>query len=207
MKMLFVSDLHGAMDVLKKMILLENPSVVLGVGDIAEYWFDDFIIPTYAVIGNHERWLMVNHVRNYQELKARLQLIKNLNVLETGKIYNIDIYKIVGLNGNFTTSINESWKNAIKKLRSRKIKVDFLLSHEPPLGIADLSSGKHSGSRIARDALELLKPRFMICGHVHEAQAEIHDETLVLTLGKGQDGCYATFYDGNIKIKQIKMET
>ncbi|MES2196238.1 MAG: metallophosphoesterase [Pseudomonadota bacterium] len=45
-----------------------------------------------------------------------------------------------------------------------------LVSHSPPLGIADQQKdGRHAGSAALRDAIVQHQPRITICGHVHNA--------------------------------------
>lgn len=59
-----------------------------------------------------------------------------------------------------------------------------LVSHSPPLGIADQQKdGRHSGSAALRDAIAQHQPRITICGHVHNgwgqsgtiAQTPVHN--------------------------------
>ncbi len=63
---------------------------------------------------------------------------------------------------------------------------DVLVSHSPPQGVADrhLAMG-HIGSTAVRDAAERLRPKFLLCGHVHDdwgTQGDIGD-TRVINLG------------------------
>jgi Icc-related predicted phosphoesterase len=45
-----------------------------------------------------------------------------------------------------------------------------LVSHSPPLGAVDASSrGNGLGSRAVRDAVLRLRPRLVVCGHIHES--------------------------------------
>lgn len=59
-----------------------------------------------------------------------------------------------------------------------------LVSHSPPLGIADQQKdGRHSGSAALREAIAQHQPRITICGHVHNgwgqsgtiAQTPVHN--------------------------------
>lgn len=60
-----------------------------------------------------------------------------------------------------------------------------LVLHSPPLGHADVSSGRHLGSAAIRDAIARRTSPLAVCGHIHEswgAESSI-GETKVLNLG------------------------
>ncbi|MFW8635727.1 metallophosphoesterase family protein [Cribrihabitans pelagius] len=46
---------------------------------------------------------------------------------------------------------------------------DILISHSPPKGVADMTSGGVSvGSKAVRAAAERVQPQLLLCGHVHD---------------------------------------
>lgn len=49
-------------------------------------------------------------------------------------------------------------------------RLDILVTHSPPLGACDeIARGQHTGSRAISEAIPLLRPRLVVCGHVHPA--------------------------------------
>jgi len=208
MMIVLVSDLHGDFTSLERMIALEMPDFIIGAGDLTEYWYDEFMIPIYTIFGNHENWLMINHVRDQQRLQTQLKRIKNLNVLETGQLYEVNGYTIAGLNGNFAKYPREPWHIVMEDVETcKKLQhVDFFISHEPPRGVADVLHKNHVGNDQVREILDRIKPRFMICGHIHRPQKERYEDTTVITLGKGSHGHYAIFHDGKIEMKKLSDE-
>lgn len=49
-------------------------------------------------------------------------------------------------------------------------RVDILVTHAPPKGVADRSSAGHSlGSTAILAAIETMQPRFCLCGHIHDS--------------------------------------
>jgi Icc-related predicted phosphoesterase len=61
---------------------------------------------------------------------------------------------------------------AALKAAANKIPVgtDVLISHGPPFGVGDKNAeGLHIGSRELSVRIEAIRPRLVVCGHVHEA--------------------------------------
>lgn len=63
---------------------------------------------------------------------------------------------------------------------------DVLVSHSPPFEAVDLSSnGRRLGSRAIRAAVERIRPKLVVCGHIHASggqQTKI-GETIVINAG------------------------
>lgn len=52
-------------------------------------------------------------------------------------------------------------------------RVDILVTHAPPKGVADRSSsGRSLGSAAILAAIETMQPRFCLCGHIHDSWGE-----------------------------------
>ncbi|MDR5683679.1 MAG: metallophosphoesterase [Armatimonadota bacterium] len=66
---------------------------------------------------------------------------------------------------------------------------DVLVVHEPPYGVLDRTrTGQHIGSRSVRDFVLRLRPRLVVCGHVHESPGiKPLGETTVVNCTMGDD--------------------
>ncbi|MDF0601053.1 metallophosphoesterase family protein [Psychromarinibacter sp. C21-152] len=63
---------------------------------------------------------------------------------------------------------------------------DILVTHSPPKGVADVTSGGQSvGSVAIREAVERIRPKLALCGHIHDSwgQEGTIGTTRVVNLG------------------------
>lgn len=57
--------------------------------------------------------------------------------------------------------------------------IDILISHTPPYGILDKNiEGEHCGSIELRNAMMRVKPKYLVCGHLHECGGKEIDLTM-----------------------------
>jgi Icc-related predicted phosphoesterase len=171
------------------------------------------IAPVYMMWGNLEisdkrtkqYWKMFGVKVPF--LRANIKKIKNLRIIErkTTKIKGIKI----GAIGFF---VEDSWVRTFnpsqdevkfKKVerKTKKIKgilggfgkVDILLTHMPPYGILDIVNnpaapkswqGKHAGSKLILDYIKKEHPKYVFCGHIHEAAGQTKlGKTEIFNLG------------------------
>ena len=68
--------------------------------------------------------------------------------------------------------------------------VDVLLLHGCPAGLADKTPDRgRGGQRCLRDAVQSMRPRLTLCGHLHRFQrADLPDGRAVLNTGYGAEG-------------------
>jgi Icc-related predicted phosphoesterase len=64
---------------------------------------------------------------------------------------------------------------------------DIIISHSPPLGYGDMTDvyhgSTHAGTKFLNDAIKRVEPKFVICGHIHEARgAYMHDDTAIFNV-------------------------
>lgn len=67
----------------------------------------------------------------------------------------------------------------------QKSRDSILISHSPPYNILDkIHSGKHVGSKILLKSIKRYEPKYVLCGHIHEAKSEKKiGKTKVINLG------------------------
>ncbi|MCK5624451.1 metallophosphoesterase [Candidatus Pacearchaeota archaeon] len=126
---------------------------------------------------------MINNMKNIFLVKNRLRKINNLRVgfLE----YFVDTswvneFKPKDFKKEMKKAKNETSK--AKKVLKKFKKIDILVCHQPPYGILDKVSnkydppkkwiGKHAGSKVILEYTKKKQPRYVFCGHIHEAKGK-----------------------------------
>lgn len=136
-----------------------------------EYWFDDEDVISYT----DREFIEVDYFAdelNLSKERFSIQTTKDgLNILMIPLSSPID---------NFYGKWNDPWafhydyegvdemnvKDMI--LKSGK-KIDIISTHQPPYGYGDmLPEGRRVGSKFILELIEQLKPKLVVCGHIHE---------------------------------------
>ncbi len=129
---------------------------------------------------------------------------KNLINKWTGK-YNLKNQNFIFFDLTYESSTireeslkKEFFKNRMKKNPRRERKLNnllkenpdsILISHNPPYGCVDKAyNGKHVGSKILSQAIKKHQPKYVFCGHIHEAKGKAKiRKTEVYNLGSHGD--------------------
>jgi Icc-related predicted phosphoesterase len=71
--------------------------------------------------------------------------------------------------------------------------IDILVCHQPPYGFLDQTNhpsapkewkGKHAGSKVILNYIKEYQPKYVFCGHIHEAEGKIKiGKTEIYNLG------------------------
>ncbi|MBI2106933.1 metallophosphoesterase [Candidatus Woesearchaeota archaeon] len=146
-------------------------------------------IPTLLVLGNAEMSNReIEKLNKDFEFKLRSQeneikKFKNIKVINK-KIINFKGLKIAGL--SFFRK-----EKSVKKFLSKAKNLDILLIHNPPYKILDtainknLKRPKHLGSKIILSYIKSKKPKYVVCGHIHEAKGvEKLNNTTIINAGQ-----------------------
>jgi Icc-related predicted phosphoesterase len=191
MKLLVFSDLHKDYHTASKLIeLSDTVDVVVGAGDfcIARRGLTEIIValsaikkPTVLVPGNSE---------SMEEMLEACRPWTNARVLH-GSQTTIDGITFFGIGGGIPITPFGAWSYDFSEKEAYNLLRDcpasgVLVSHSPPRGALDVSSGgKNLGSQAVRDTVNVKKPQLVVCGHIHGSAGQIDriGETTVINAG------------------------
>lgn len=173
MKLLLFSDLHTDTAAASRLVLLsDGVDVVIGAGDFANARngisscidvLCQIRVPTVLVPGNNE---------SHDELVTACKSWTRAKVLH-GSGVEIGGHHFFGLGGGIPVTPFGSWSYDFSEDEGARLLVNcpsgaVLISHSPPKGAVDVSSsGRSLGSTAVRDAIARLKPKLVVCGHIH----------------------------------------
>lgn len=179
MKLLLFSDLHvnahAARDLSER---ARDADVLVGAGDFANIRRDLHVCldilrevdrPVVMVAGNNE---------STEELRDACRGWPGAVVLH-GSGVEIDGVSFFGLGGGVPVTPFGSWSYDLTEDEAAGLLAEapagcVLVSHSPPKGAVDVSSrGQSLGSVAVRDAIERLRPRLVVCGHIHACAGEV----------------------------------
>ncbi len=191
MKLLVFSDLHSDFRTAAKLVELSNTvDAVVGAGDfcVARQGLDEIITPfaditkpTVLVPGNSE---------SNKELVQACRSWKSARVLH-GSQTTIDEITFFGIGGGIPITPFGSWSYDFSEEEATDLLRDcpaggVLVSHSPPAGVLDVSSGGRSlGSQAVRKTIDIKQPKLVVCGHIHGSAGKIDriGETTVINAG------------------------
>lgn len=217
MRLLIVSDIHGRVEALEKVITREEHDLLLIAGDMASYsgmrdWRDvaDVIDRTgakaVAVPGNVDDLESIG-----SHLSGKLVVLH----AEAVEIEGITIAGVGGGTGfpslGYRYFTDEHMGRELKKLEKKlgDKKVHILLTHTPPYGtkVDILYSGEHAGSVNLRNFIEARQPILNPCGHVHESRGiDKIGETTIINPGPLMWRYYAIAEIEENKTQKIEMK-
>jgi len=138
-------------------------------------------------------------VRGMENVRVINNQIANFKSLRIGGLeYFVDVSWVREFKpSDYKEKMRDAKKQSDKarEILRRFQDVDILLCHQPPHGILDkvsfasapkLWKGKHAGSKIILDYVQRKHPRYVFCGHIHEAEGMRRiGKTEVYNLGLG----------------------
>ena len=140
---------------------------------------------------------IVNKINNVHLVKNQLRIINKLRIgfLE----YFVDTCWIKEFGEKDKKRINKSKKETekAKRILKRFKNLDILVCHQPPYNILDKVNfpgapsywkNKHAGSKIILDYVKKYQPKYVFCGHIHEAKGKAKiGKTQIYNVGNNGD--------------------
>ena len=192
MKFLTFTDLHEDKKVLKELVKRaseDDVDFLITAGDMTEFGkglryvlkgLDSIGKLVYLIPGNHESDNMLNQVL------ADYPNCINFNK----KALKLGDYFLLGYGGGGFAmeapefrKISRDWYS---KYQDKKI---ILVTHGPPFGTkVDVLEERHVGNKDFRKFIDRIKPKLVICGHLHETVGVIDEVGKTKILNPGWDG-------------------
>jgi len=173
MKILAFSDLHHSTSRAAALVQAsQEADLVIGAGDFCNMRnrLDDALAllsgiraPMVVVPGNAE---------STDELRGAA--LPNMTVLH-GDAHDFDDLSLFGLGYGVPPTPFGEWSCDLGETQAADMlstctSADILITHSPPRGVGDITSGGLSvGSVAIRDAITRIQPRLAICGHIHDS--------------------------------------
>jgi len=162
------------------------------------YFSQGFPIPMYAIYGNHEDWRLFQPYLRFRWYKESHRpfydehvKIRNFHPLETGKVYEIQGIRIMGINGIWAKTprkVSHYLESDVDKCKDKE--VDIFLSHEPPKGIVDYKRNINMGRETIKEIIESLDFRYAFFGHIHTRLHTANKRKHYITLPRINRGFY-----------------
>lgn len=197
MRLLHISDIHCSYSKLKRVLEEENYDLAVITGDFECYEISDilsdFANKTLAITGNMDD----SHIDD---------ILSELGININCQIQVVKGYSFIGISGR---GHDKNVEMAIKTLSNLNTKVDVILSHYPPYGTKVDKAIKmmHVGSRSLNKLVAEYKPKYLLCGHIHESPGiDKLGSTIIINPGPlGLRGSYAIIKldTGDIKLKKL----
>jgi Icc-related predicted phosphoesterase len=178
-RLLLFSDLHADADSARDLVdRARSADVLVGAGDFGNVRRSLRVCldilrtvdrPVVMVAGNNE---------TTDELRDACRGWSGAFVLH-GEGVEIGGVEFFGLGGGVPVTPFGAWSYDLTEDEATELLAGapegcVLVSHSPPKGAVDVSSrGQSLGSVAVRDAIERIRPRLVVCGHIHARGGEV----------------------------------
>jgi uncharacterized protein len=147
--------------------------------------------PAVLVPGNNE---------SADELASSCRVWGGCHVLH-GAAANVNEVTFYGVGGGIPVTPFGSWSYDFDEQQAAALLAAapvgcVLVVHSPPKGVVDVSSrGGSIGSTAIRDAVERVRPRLVVCGHVHASNGRVGELAGVPVVNAGPSGITWELHD------------
>ena len=191
MRILAFSDLHHARGRAEALVAASDAAdLVIGAGDFCNMRQD--LAGAMNLLGGISKPFVVVPGNAESDAELRDAAHAGTHVLH-GAGVEIDGLRLFGLGYGVPETPFGAWscdlsEPAAAAMLSQCDAADILITHSPPKGVVDRTSGGMSvGSVAIRAAIERLQPGLAVCGHIHDSwgQEGLIGRTRVVNLGPG----------------------
>ena len=186
MKIITLSDTHRK----EQLVDLPEGDMIIHSGDFDIYneWHFDKLLFWFNRVAkqyNHVIWIAGNHDLYFQGMfneEIQKELPNNVHYLYNCMV-TIEGIKIWG--SPYSTQFgNWAFMGHLDELKGIWSTIpedtDIIITHSPPFGINDQVRGISQGCPALRDRIKEIKPKYHICGHIHEHGTKIYcDENTI----------------------------
>ncbi|HIE52016.1 MAG TPA: hypothetical protein EYP85_09675 [Armatimonadetes bacterium] len=200
LKILAVSDMHGQLEPVHRLVAEHTPDLLLCCGD----WGDPGEVLEEDLLSLQEQTYILTVFGNHddRDLLARLRNRDGSPILlEQGELREVGGLHLAGISGIWAKShrrphyvTEEDVAAFVERLQGQPLEV--LLTHGCPVGLADRTPrGTHGGKRCFLHAFRTLAPQVHLCGHLHlQQQYQTKSGQIVLNIGYTAAGDYALLW-------------
>ncbi len=216
MKIVVLTDIHGAYDRAEAIVRREAPDAVIVGGDLTTVGSVDearkAIVRLRTVCSS--LWCVAGNM----DLPAHDDLFLTMGVSINGRGVILDNVGICGASAAPHSMLHTPYEVAEeeigRRLRSgyrdiQQAAVRICVPHAPPYGtkVDIIHSGLHVGSTAVREFIEEAKPHVVLCGHIHEGRGRDHLEgTQIINCGSAAHGYYASVTtDKDLRVESMHM--
>lgn len=194
MKLLLFSDLHCDTAAARSLARrAKGFDVLVGAGDFGNLRKNLAACLDVLRAAGRPLVLVAGNNESTDELAAHRRDWPDAHVLH-GSSLLLDAVTFFGLGGGVPVTPFGSWSYDFTEGEAAGLLATcpagcVLVSHSPPKGCVDVSSrGQSIGSTAVRDAVLRVRPRLVVCGHVHGSSGQIGDLDGVPVVNAGPAG-------------------
>lgn len=180
MKIACISDTHNQYHVLDN--ILPDADMIIHAGDLVRHGtvaeIQDFIDWYSKLNYKYKIFVGGNHDGALETLREQIHIPNNLIYLENTMV-EIERIKIWGSPVSPPyRSFGFMWdEKKREELYASVPNCDILINHSPPHGTLDfIEEGRHVGCKYLASAINRVKPKLVICGHIHESYGTINKD-------------------------------
>lgn len=192
MKLLLFSDLHNSRSAASRLVeMAADVDVLVGAGDFANVRHGIEITIDILKRSGKTAVFTPGNSESTAELRQACANWPNAHVLHGDSVI-VDGVTFFGLGGGIPITPFGAWsydfteEEAQHYLSNAPTPCDVLVSHSPPHGALDVSSGgEHLGSTAVSQFIATHQPKLVVCGHIHASagQKVMVGETAVVNAG------------------------